>query len=225
MTIPFHPTSTNELPVSIIDFLPSAALAQFSRVNKCMHRRVDEELKRRKKAVVDPLIYYFYYSDEQRYISIRKHTSHYDTVYYEYVRRLFRCLPELFHFIEINKVTHLDLGCVMTGYGGVPESPYRMISSDYYVLLAIAKEILDLLSKNKTILTCNLGFFQHIIGRKSIIEAVEKHPVLDWLSMLSSGARSDFGAAPYTLYRNRRDRSFYWDHGRHDDGLKSDVAV
>ena len=222
MTIPFHSTSTNELPVSIIDFLPSAALAQFGRVNKGMYRRVDAELKKRKKAVVDPLIYYFYYSDEQRYISIRKR---HDAVYYEYVRRLFRCLPELFRFIEINNVTHLDLGCVMLGYGGVPESPYRLISSDYYVLLAIAKEILDLLSKNKTLLTCNLGFFQHIIGRKSIIEAVEKHPVLDMLSMLSSGARSDFGAAPYTLYRNRRDRSFYWDHGRHDDGLKSGAAV
>lgn len=214
MTIPFHSNSAHELPVGIIDFLPSAALAQFSRVNQAMHRRVDEELKKRKKAFVDPLIYYFYYSDEQQYISIRKR---HDTFYYEYVRRLFRCLPELFRFIEINKVIHLDLGCVMTG--GVTESPYRMISSDYYVLLAIAKEILDLLSKNKTLLTCNLGFFQHIMGRKSIIEAVEKHPVLDKLSMLSSGARSDFGAAPYTLYRNRRDRSFYWDHGRHDDGL------
>ena len=63
MTIPFHSTSTNELPISIIEFLPSAALAQFGRINQAMHDRVKGELKKRKKAVVDPLIYYFYFSD------------------------------------------------------------------------------------------------------------------------------------------------------------------
>ena len=221
MTIPFHSTSTNELPVSIIEFLPSAALAQFGRINQAMHRRVDAELKKRKKKAVDPLIYYFYFSDYGKSsVTIRRR---YDEHYYPYVRRLFRCLPELFRFLEINKIVRLDLGCV-TDYGGYPESPYRMISSEHDELRAIAAEVLDLLSKNTTLVDCNLGLFQNIMPRKSIIEAVEKHPTLDYLSMLSNGARTDFREPPHTLYRNRRDRSFYWDRFRHDD-LKSDAAV
>ena len=222
MMIPFHSNSTYDLPVGIIDFLPSAALAQFSRVNQAMHRRVDEELKKRKKAVVDPLIYYFYYSNDEdkRSITIRKR---YDENYYKYVRRLFRCLPELFRFIDVNKVTSLDLGCT-TDYGGYPESPYTMISYDYNEIRAVAKEVLHLLSQNKTLLTCNLGLFQDVIGRKTVIEAVEKHPTLDWLSMLSNGARMNMHGSVHNLYRNRRDRSFYWDNFRHDDGLKSEAA-
>jgi hypothetical protein len=222
MVIPFHSNATNELPVSIIEFLPSAALAQFGLINQAMHRCVKEELKKRKKAVVDPLIYYFYFDHYGKSsVTIRRR---YDEHYYPYVRQLFRCLPELFRFLEINKIVRLDLGCV-TDYGGYPESPYRMISSEHDELRAIAAEVLDLLSKNTTLIDCNLGLFQNIMGRKSIIEAVEKHPTLDYLSMLSNGARTEFREPPHTLYRNRRDRSFYWDRFRHDDGLKSDADV
>jgi hypothetical protein len=222
MTIPFHSNATHDLPVGIIDFLPSAALAQFSLINQAMHRRVEEELKKRKKAAVDPLIYYFYFNDDdKRSVTIRKR---YDKNYYKNVRMLFRCLPELFRFIELNKVTSLDLGCT-SDYGGYPESPYTMISSDYDEICAVAKEVLHLLSQNKTLLTCNLGLFQDIMRRKNIIEAVEKHPTLDWLSMLSNGARMNIHGPVHQLYRNRRDRSFYWDHFRHDDGIKSDAAV
>jgi hypothetical protein len=222
--IPFHSNSTNELPVGIIQFLPSADLNQFSCVNRAMHDQIEEEMKIRKKELVDHLIYYFYYSNaydlERKCITIRKQ---YNKDYYKNVRILFHCLPELFDFIETHKITHLDLGCT-NDYGGHAESPYRIISSNYDEICAAAKQVLHLLSQNTTLITCNLGLFQDIIGRKQIIDAVENHPTLDYLEMLSNGASTRFSAAPTTLYRNRRDRSFYWDRFRHDD-LNSEADV
>ena len=220
MTTPFHHTSTVELPIGIVHFLAPSDLSQFSRINRTMHHRAEEELKKRKEEFVNRLINYFYciisYSDgSHKTISIR---IQYTDDYYQNVRRLFYFLPELFAFIETHQITDIDLGCV-NSYGGYPESPYRMISPDCIELRRIGKQLLALLSQNTTIRSCNLGLFQDLLSRKSIIHAVENHPTLDTLHMVSNGARTDFRALPQTLWRNILDRSFYWNHFRQNDSI------
>jgi len=171
-----------------------------------------------KAALVDQLLYYFYYCNNpegKKKITIR---TRYDRDYYLNVRNLFRVLPDIFHFIESRGLTHLDLGCT-SSYGGYPESPYRMITDDHEKLREITTQLLSLLSRNTTLLWCNLGLFQSMISRKQVIDAVEHHPTLDSLSMNSEGATIRFSNPPHHLWRNRRDRSFYWDHSRHDDAI------
>lgn len=219
MTLPFHADATIEFPLSIVHFLSLSDLGQFSRVNRTMYDRVKEKLKIRKNEMVDQLIYYFYYANPyditHKTFSIRRR---YTDNYYQNVRLLFHVLPELFAFIEAKQITRLDLGCT-TDYGGYPESPYKMIHSDFIEVSRIGKQVLDLLSHNTTLIHCNLGLFHGTFMRKSIIEAVENHPTLDTLNMVSSGARTNFHGTPHILWRNLTDRSFYWNHFRQDDSI------
>lgn len=202
----------------ISPFLSNKDLIEYVCTNQDLFSQLQEMIYERKAALVDQLIYYFYYCNNpegKRQITIQ---TRYDTNYYSNVRSLFHVLPEIFHFIESHKITHLNLGCT-TSYGGYAESPYRMITEDHDKIREITTQLLTLLSHNTTLIWCNLGLFQFVIGRKQIIDAVEHHPVLDSLNMSPEGATTRLRDPPHHLWRNRRDRTFYWDHWRHDDAI------
>jgi hypothetical protein len=150
---------------------------------------------------------------DQKTITIRKR---YDDDYYQKVRALFCCLPEIFQFIQSHGIVSLDFGCT-TDYGGYPESPIRMISSDRAELERITSQLLTLLSHNTTLVRCNLGLFESLISRRRLINAIEHHPVIDTINMVPNGARTNFLQDPHILWRNMKDGSFYWNHFRHDD--------
>jgi len=197
--------------VIIAPFLSYQELLEYSCSNRHLQNQLNIVLRKSKKLEVDRLMQYFTLNDK-RHISI--HTR-IDDQYVINVRKLFRILPELFQFIEENHITSLDLGCI-TSYGGYPESPYKFVSPLLDRIVATSKQLLTLLSQNTTLTYCNFGLFHSIMQRHDIIDAVEKHPVLDLLSMLPNGARLDMREHPYSLWRNRRGGFFYWDHSRHD---------
>lgn len=202
----------------IAPFLSSKELTEFSRSNRLLSEQLKPIIKEQKATFVNQLLEYFY-TEQNHSISIHTRFHHrylvIDEPYRVYVRKLFTILPELFEFIQMHHVTKLDLGCI-TCYGGYPESPYHMVAPSLHGVLTVSNQLLSLLSKNKTIVVCNFGLFQNVMQRKDIINAVEKHPVLDHLSMLSMGARTDFLDHPHMLWRDKRYGFFYWDHFRHD---------
>ena len=202
----------------IAPFLSNKELIECSCSNRLFSEQLHSIVKERKTTFVNQILQYFY-TDGNQSISIhpRFHPRYLtiDEPYRVYVRKLFTILPELFEFIQMHQITKLDLGCV-TSYGGFPESPYHIVAPSLQGVLTVSNQLLSLLSKNKTIVTCNFGLFQNVMQRKDIINAVEGHPVLDHLSMLSIGARTDFRDHPHTLWRDKRYGFFYWDHFRHN---------
>jgi hypothetical protein len=202
----------------IAPFLSNNELLECSRSNRLFHDQLNPIMKERKMAFINKILQYFY-TDENKSISIHTRFHHkysvIDEPYRVHVRNLFTILPELFEFIQMHHITRLDLGCV-TSYGGYPESPYHLVNPTVGGVINISNQILSLLSQNKTLTYCNFGLFQNIMQRKDIINAVEKHPVLDSLSMLSLGARTDFRSQPHMLWRDHTGGFFYWDHFRHD---------
>jgi hypothetical protein len=195
----------------IAPFLPYQELLEYSCSNRHFHKELNPIVKKRKKEEVNRLIQYFML-DDKKYITIR---TRMDQAYKTNVLKLFRILPELFQFIEEHHVTSLELGCV-SKYGGYPESPFQFVAPLLDTIVATSYQILDLLSQNTTLTYCNLGLFRNIMSRKDIVNAVEKHPVLDILSMLSNGARLDFRDPPYMLWRDHMG-GFYWDHFQHSN--------
>lgn len=223
MSSPFHATSTHEIPQSLLPFLGDRELSQLSRTNRTIYRRLEQELFLRKRVIVRDLIYFFYYCNNPEAMSRFTLRFRYDEEYPKNIKLVFALLPEIFGFLECHRVPHLDLG-FLESYGGHPASPFQWIHSHADELKRIKLQLLDLLSKNTSLIHCNLGLFEDLIHRKEIICAVEHHPTLDTIRMRSEGSTTYFNRPPVTLYRNRRDRSFYWDHFRHDDDLNSALS-
>lgn len=216
MSSPFHANSSQEVPQSILPFLGDYELSQLSQVNRTIHRRIKRDLLVRKYEVFQYLIYFFYYCNNPECMKRFTIRFRYEFDYFKNVKLVFLFLPELFEFLEDHRVPDLDLG-FLESYGGYPACPFQRINSHADELKQIKLQLLDLLSKNTSLVNCNLGLFEGLIRREEIINAVENHPMLDRIQMRSSGASVYFNRPPVNLWRNRKDRTFYWDHFRHDD--------
>lgn len=213
MILPFHPATSQLLPSGIFDFLGNSDLAQLTAVNQITHKQSNHILQKRRDKFLQTLFSYFEfinsYELKSTTITIRKR---YDKYYYPYVKSIFRCLPELFQYIQHHHIHYLDLGCV-NDYGGYPESPYRMISQDDHDVREIGYQLLGLLMKNTSLHSCNLGLFEGILSRSDVYDALKGHPTISYISMRSNGSRTNFLHEPHTIWRNV-DGTCYWAHFR-----------
>ena len=122
-------------------------------------------------------------------------------------------LPTLFAYLEENNITKLHL-CCTTSYGG-----YNNTLRNFYIkeeIKLFCEDLLELLSKNKTLDYCNLGLFQGLLTNEELEEAVALHPSLTYVSMNAPRATTDFRQAPTTLYRDKVEDvwKMYWAHFR-----------
>lgn len=213
MTLPFHPASSHVLPSSLFDFLGNSDLAQLTAVNQIVYRQSNHLLQKRRDQFLHTLFSYFESirtsEPENRIITLRKR---YDKYYYPYVKSIFRCLPELFQYIQLHQINYLDFGCV-NDYGGYPESAYRMISQDDHDVREIGYQVLGLLRENTTLYSCNLGLFEGILSRSEVYDTINGHPAITYISMRSNGSRTNFLHEPHTIWRNS-DGTCYWAHFR-----------
>jgi hypothetical protein len=216
MALPFPFTSLYQFPIGIAAFLGSKDILELSTLNRSLCYQLQDIRYQQKWKVAKELVDYFdYLHDGKKTLQIcKQYKKHHESN----VRRLFYCLPEVFYYIQVERVVYLDLGYI-SDYGGYPEDPYRMITQDYDELKCITSNLLDLLSKNTTLIQCNLGLFEHLISREKVINAVEHHPCLDSVSMLSNGASNKWSNNPYMLWRNRIDGSFYWNSYRQQEHI------
>ena len=213
MTLPFHPSSSHLLPSGMFDFLGNSDLVQLATVNQITRQQSKQQLQKRRDQFLNTLFSYFEYTStyepHKKTFTIHKQ---YDNHYYSYVKLLFRCLPELFQYIQHHHITYLDLGCV-NHYGGYPDIFNRMISIVPHELQEIGFQILDLLKKNTTLYSCNLGLFEHVLFRSDVSASIEGHPTIQSIWMRSSTSRTNFNKEPNTLWKNA-DGTCYWAHFR-----------
>ena len=211
--LPFHPASSHVLPSILFDFLEDYDLLQLSTVNHIVQHQITDWLEKRRQSFLQRLFIYFEstgsYEPYKKSLTIR---LRYDKNYYSNVKFLFQNIPELFQYIQHHHITYLDLGCI-NSYGGYPECPYRMISPVQDELQKIGTQLLNLLSTNTTLHSCNLGLFESILSHNEVSSAIKEHPSLQYLSMRSNGARTDYREDPPTLWRHTNG-TFYWTHFR-----------
>jgi len=211
---PFHSNSIHQLPPGLSSFLAPCDLLELACTAKTIHHQVKENLQEQKAKLFLNLIYYFYYSNyqtsEQRGISLLRR---YDNDYTKNISRIFCYLPEVFQFMNSHCVTSLDMGCT-SDYGGYPESAFQRVSSNKARIKEVADQLLDLLSTNRHLEWCNLGLFDGIIDYSDIHCAIKNHPTIDRISMTPSRSTTYYNRPPKTLWRNRKNGTFYWNHWR-----------
>jgi len=214
MLSPFHIHSIYLLPPTLSSFLDTPTLLELACTTKNIYHQLKYHLQEQNARLFLTLIDYFYYrsynvkGDKTISLTRRK-----DDVYEKNVRLLFHFLPELFQFMNVHHITSLDLGCT-SSYGSYPESAYELVSNNENTIKQISKQLLSLLSTNTSLEWCNLGLFDNIIDYSDIERAVKKHPTIDRISMIPSRATTYYNQLPKTLWRNRRNGTFYWNHWR-----------
>jgi len=214
MLSPFHSKSIHQLPPGLSSFLDTRDLLELSCTSKIIGQQIKDDLQEQKAKLFLKLIYYFYYSNyqftDQRGISFRRR---YDSDYTKNISLVFCYLPEIFQFMNSHKVTSLDMGCT-SNYGGYPESAYERVSSDTTRIQQLGEQLLSLLSTNQHLEWCNLGLFDGILNYNDIERAVKNHPTIDRISMTPSRSTTYYNQPPKTLWRNRKNGTFYWNHWR-----------
>jgi hypothetical protein len=216
MFSPFHTQSTYELPPHLSTFLETREMFELSCINRSTHSQIKQDLHNRKKYVSEKLIKYFYCNNRLKKITI---AHRYDDEYYKNVRLLFQFLPELFQFIYDHQIVSIDLSC-LTSYGGYPECPSKMIGlHSEQMVKAVSDQLLNLVSTNQTLLSCNLGLFEWVLECDDVHHAIEHHPMMEYLSIRAEDASAYFSKPPTKLYRNKKDNTFYWAHFRNNEDI------
>jgi hypothetical protein len=154
----------------------------------------------------------FYHDDT---FQIEGAYGRYDAKQIEY---LMYNLPTLFAYLEEHNIKKLHL-CCTTSYGGYNSTLQHFFIKEEAKLFC--EDLLELLSKNTTLVYCNLGLFRGMLTNEELEEAVALHPSLTCVSMNAPRATTDFRAAPTTLYRDKEEVpgqpsawKMYWAHFR-----------
>jgi len=151
------------LPANISNFLDSNDLITFSCENVHIYHTLQFKLEQEKKKTITEHIHYFY-KPEISTISL-----HYGAQeYLHLIPILFQNLSTVFEFIQEYKVTYLDLS-METSHGG-------------YCI----QTLLDELRSNTTLINLNLGLFGDLLDRDILVEIMEDHPSLTYLTLNES---------------------------------------
>jgi len=204
MNMSFFPSaSTLQIPPCLYDFLRPSELLELSCIHRTMVQTLDA-LSARKGKTLSRLIFYFCPPGAHS-ISLSRR---YDAEYEPNMRQLFLLLAEFFQFIEFRKVRVLDWGLV-TDYGGHPEHLSCFVSPSKCA--QVSRQLLDCLSQNTTLETCNFGLFSHV-PRADWLHAVKEHPTLRLIALTPNRARVNYNEPPTTLWRTPT--TFVWSHFR-----------
>jgi len=163
-------------------------------------------MEEEKKKTIMKHLYYFYKIEtrfdntETKRLALRYGVWKYP----QFVSMLFENLKTVFEFIQENKITYLDFS-MESSYGGYNEDISSFYKGDCIEVL------LDELRSNTTLNHVNLGLFQNLLDRDTLVEIMEDHPALTYLSLNAPGSRTYFNAQPQCMYKIE-DGTAVWSH-------------
>lgn len=187
------------LPASIGDFLENKDLISFSCTTGNIFHQLQFKMEQEKKKTIMNQLHYFY-KTETRTFALRYGVREYP----EFVSNIFENLPTVFEFIQENQVTYLDFS-METSYGG-----YNDHIGNFYKGNCI-ETLLDELRSNTTLNHVNLGLFQNLLDRDTLIEIMEDHCTLTYLTLNAPGSTTYFNRPPHSLYK-LADGTAVWSH-------------
>jgi hypothetical protein len=198
-------TSNKQIPIpTLVDFLSTNDFAEFAQVNRIIYTNTKTDLAKRKKSEAANIITYFLTYDNR--ITIYRQ---YDKNYEQNVQKIFMFLPELFDFIQLNKIKYLDLSSVRSHRC----NSCILISRNKNLYLDIINQLINLLKGNNTLEYCNIGFFEWIINRNHLQLSMQNHPTITCVSIRSITSKTNFNEAPNSLYKLPTGE-FVWSHFR-----------
>ena len=179
----------HELQPEIKTFLTTAELYHLSHVTKGFYNDTRFELINRKQERITEVCSYFYHMYTKTFSLRPLSTIH----YIQNVKFLFMILPEAFEFIETNNVIHLDFNSLIGR-----ESVQKVVNNN---IRSMIEEVMHFISENKTLESCNLGFFQSYLNKSHLEALVQHHPTLSYLSIKPDSIRIEYTHEPTSLYK------------------------
>ena len=192
------------LPECVADFLDTRGIVTFSSTNRSIKDKLVKKIKAHKQRRLEELFSYF----DRRESFHLEHNARNSRSKVKYVLLY---LPDFFAYIEKKGIDYIDLG--LTGYYDGYPSHISAYIPDRFQLEIITSQLISCLKKNKTLKKCNLGLFESCLNRDTILEVVQNHPKLDWLTLRACGAKTRFADPPHTIYR-KSDEEAVWSHFR-----------
>ena len=189
------------LPECVADFLDTRTIVTFSSTNRSIKQKLEKQIKAHKERRLEELFSYFYKGESFHLEQNSRSKIKYVLLY----------LPELFAYIEKIGIDYIDLG--LTSYRDGYTSHISSYIPDRYQQEIITSQRLSCLKKDKTLKNCNLGVFEWYLDRDTILDVFQNHPKLDWLTLRSCFARTQFTDPPHTIYRKSNGVAI-WSHFR-----------
>lgn len=180
------------LPPPLFEFLSLPTLLELSVVNQQLHLETQPVLQKNKRLQSEQVISYFHFPIHM--ISISPQSMHFH--FQKYMNRLFYFMPELFSYLHLHQITHLDFSY-----------PFHHLA--YPRRQQLINQIIDLIETNQTLTYCNLSLFQDDINPHRLKQAVSKHPTLNIIEISLQYSYFVEGGIPGTLYR-LQDGTFQW---------------
>ena len=180
------------IPPPLFEFLSLPTLIELSVVNHQFHVETKNVLQKNKRIQSESLISYFHFPSHMFSISSRSIDVHFQKC----MSRLFYFIPELFSYLRLHSITHLDLSYPLYYVNRIP-------------LFHVANEITNYLETNQTLTYCNLSLFQDYIDPHRLKQAVLHHPTLQRIEITLQYSYFYEAGIPGILYR-LKDGTFQW---------------